>query len=264
MRLSDLHKRILAQGKPLDPDALAFLTATGITNSTIKKAINNLVLGLKDNNIWSKLRAIYPIVGGSATTHKYNLKDPRDLDVAFRLEFFGTITHSANGMQGVTSGYGNTFFAPVELNQNNLHLSFYSRTDNNSGSDIGVQQAGSPFLYAYLAVRTGGSSFFLINQNTATSVTNSNGTGYYVANRTESNVKNGWKNGIKIENVTTVSDGRATRPIFILAYNRFGTASDFSLKQCAFSTIGEGLTDTESIDLFNIVQAFQTALGRQV
>jgi hypothetical protein len=264
MRLSDLQKRVLAQPEQLDPDALAFLTAAGITDATIKNAINNLVLGLKNNNIWSKLKAIYPIVGGTSTTHKFNLKDPRDLDVAFRLQFFGTITHSSNGMQGVTSGYANTFFAPIELGLNNLHLSFYSRTDNNSGSDMGVQNENDPQFYSYIATRTANASFLLINQNTITSVINNNGTGYYIANRTAGNVKNGWKNGIKVENVTTISNGRTLRPIFILAFNRFGTPSDFSLKQCAFSTIGEGLTDTEAVNLYNIVQSFQTTLGRQV
>ena len=263
MRVSDLHRRILA-GKTLDPDALAFLTAAGITDVTITSAINTLVKGLKSNNIWSKIKSIYPIVGGTATTHKFNLKDPRDLDVAFRLQFFGTITHSANGMQGVSSGYANTFFAPIELGQNNLHISFYSRTDNNSGSDMGVQNAPDLTFYTYLQVRGNNASVFLINQNTITTVANNNGTGYYLANRTDSNVKNGWKNGIKVENLTTVSNNRTSRPIFILCFNRFGTPADFSLKQCAFSSIGEGLTDSEALTYYNLVQAFQTTLGRQV
>ena len=31
------------------------------------------------------MKAIYPFVGGTATTHKFNLKDPADINAAFRL-----------------------------------------------------------------------------------------------------------------------------------------------------------------------------------
>ena len=81
----------------LDLDALAFLTAAGITDSTIISAINTLVVSLKNFGIWTKMRAIYPFVGGTALTHKWNLKDPRDLDIAFRLVFSGGWTHSSTG-----------------------------------------------------------------------------------------------------------------------------------------------------------------------
>jgi hypothetical protein len=72
-----------------DPDVLAFVAASGVTDNTQKSAVNTLVTSLKEYSVWTKLNAIYPFVGGTATTHKWNLKDPRDLDAAYRLEFFG-------------------------------------------------------------------------------------------------------------------------------------------------------------------------------
>ena len=75
---------ILASYKGIDTDAQAFITATGITDNTQKNSINQLVLDLKSYGVWSKIKAIYPFVGGTATTHKFNLKDPRDLDAAYR------------------------------------------------------------------------------------------------------------------------------------------------------------------------------------
>ena len=69
----------------VDADAQAFITAAGITDSTQQSAIDTLVKQLKGYGIWSKMKAVYPFVGGTATTHKYNLKDPRDLNAAFRL-----------------------------------------------------------------------------------------------------------------------------------------------------------------------------------
>jgi len=80
-----LRLQMMAGGLGLDPDALAFLTAAGITDATITAAIDTLVLDLKGYGIWTKMKAIYPFVGGTATTHKYNLKDP--VDAMQRLEF---------------------------------------------------------------------------------------------------------------------------------------------------------------------------------
>ena len=96
-----------------DADAQAFITAAGLTNPTQQRAVNTLVLSLKANNIWTKMRAIYPFVGGTASTHKWNLKNPLDTNAAFRLVFFGGMTHSANGIQGNgTNSYANTFLNP--------------------------------------------------------------------------------------------------------------------------------------------------------
>src|SRR4051794_10744124 len=80
-----------------DTDADAFITATGITNATQQAAIKRLVRDLKGFqngiyytvNVWDSLVAIYPFVGGTASTHKFNLKDARDLDAAYRLTYTG-------------------------------------------------------------------------------------------------------------------------------------------------------------------------------
>jgi alkaline phosphatase len=59
-----------------DTDAKAFLTASQVADTIQQSAINDLVLDLKSANIWTKMKAVYPIVGGTALTHKWNLKNP--------------------------------------------------------------------------------------------------------------------------------------------------------------------------------------------
>jgi hypothetical protein len=94
-----------------DPSAQAFLNATGITDPTISSAINNLVIDLKTASLWNKFYAIWPIVGGTATTTKYNLVDPQDTDAAFRMTWNGGWTFGASGAQGnATNTYGDTHF----------------------------------------------------------------------------------------------------------------------------------------------------------
>jgi hypothetical protein len=83
-----------------DPNAQAFLNAAVITNVTQANAINSLVIGLKADGLWNNMQALYPFVGGTAATHKYNLKDPRDLNAAYRIGFSGGWTHNLNGAIG--------------------------------------------------------------------------------------------------------------------------------------------------------------------
>ena len=84
----------------VDADAQAFIAAAGITDLTQASAISTLVNDLKTYGLWSKMKAFYPMVGGTSTSHKWNLKDPRDLDAAYRLTFFGGLTHDSNGVLG--------------------------------------------------------------------------------------------------------------------------------------------------------------------
>lgn len=51
-----------------DPAASAYFASTGITGATQQQAINNLVKGLKQDGLWSKMKAVYPFV-----TDKKNL-----------------------------------------------------------------------------------------------------------------------------------------------------------------------------------------------
>ena len=54
------------------------------------------------------------------------------------------------------------------------------------------------------------------------------------------------------------------RAVYIGAGNINGSASNFSSRECAFASIGEGLTDIEASDFYDAVQAFQTTLSRNV
>ena len=83
------------KGIVLDADAAAFLAAAGITDATITSAINTLVIDMKDDGLWSKMDAIYPFVGGTATTHKFNLKNQQIVmrHIEYHLVEVGHIQH---------------------------------------------------------------------------------------------------------------------------------------------------------------------------
>jgi hypothetical protein len=255
---------------PPDPDAQAFLTATGITDPTITSAINTLVVSLKANSLYTKFDAIWPMVGGTSTTCKYNLINPQDTNAAFRLTFGGGITFASTGITGNgISGFANTHLAPnSHLSLNNTHISTYLRT---SGTNISVEmgiQGGTDSLFIAPFFNTGVENFRGVN---ATQVGPSSlGVAipaFYQANRIASGTSKQYRNGSILNTDSVTSGTLSTRNILLLAYNNNSSPGNPlypSTRQCAFSSVGEGMTDSEASTFYTIVQTFQTTLGRQV
>jgi hypothetical protein len=252
-------------GAANDADAQAFITASGIsgTNAT---AINQLVIDLKAANVWTKIKAAYPFVGGtSAFTHKWNLKNPVDSNAAYRLVFSGGGTFSANGYQlNGTNSYANTFLTPLtNLTLSNFHLSFYSRTLTvGTAIDIG----GNGNLASYTHLRTAVN--FVSGTGAATTLaftTTTDARGFWLGTKRAANDRAVFRNNLK-QNSSAISDSNVldSLPLFLGAQNNAGTPALYSAKQCAFASIGDGLTDAEALAFYNAVQTFNTTLGRQV
>ncbi len=253
---------------PEERDAWAFLDAAAITSSRQQRAVIELVRGLKHAQLWTKMKAIYPFVGGTATTHKYNLKDPRDVDAAYRLSFSGGWTHSANGADpNGTNAYANTFLIPQDKGGlNDTHISFYSREDvDGLYFDIGTNSAVDSSNFSHTFPRYLNTAYGRINAGANTTYANSDSLGYYIASRSSSTTQILYKNGIKKSTGTVNSTTLSINSFWLGATNNFsGGINYFSPREQAFATIGDGLTDTDATNLYNIVQRFQTTLGRQV
>ena len=251
-----------------DPDAQAFITAAGITDPIQQNAINQLVLDLKGYSIWTKMKALYPFVGGTATTHKYNLKNPLDTNAAFRLVFSGGWTHSSTGaLPNGTNAWANTYFNPStnSLTYNNNHLSYYSRTNAISIYDIGSgENTGLKNLGLYLR-RTGDvagydSGNYLTNRNTFSNIDSK---GFFNGTVISSNSKY-FKNGNNQSTKSLTSSTITALSVYIGAFNEDNIASYYTSKQVSFASIGLGLSDTEAANFYTAVQTFQTTLSRQV
>jgi hypothetical protein len=246
-------------GFAFDADALAFITATAISDTTQQLAINQLVLDIKSyGSAWTKLKGIYPIVGGTATTHKYNLKDPRDLDAAYRLSFSGGWTHSSTGAKGNgTNTYADTYFNTLTENtQNDLTLGVYSRTNISENSiEIGN-------YISYLIYNFSGSAYKSFNS--AESVRGSlftPTTGMLIGSRINSSIEKYYQNGVLIDTINISSVTPAALNIWL---GNYSSTSFPSSKEYAGAILGGGLTDSESIGVSIAFQTFNTSLSRQV
>lgn len=254
-----------------DADANAFILAASITNDTQKIAINTLVLDLKAYGLWSKIKAIYPFVGNTAESHRWNLKDARSVDAAFYIVFSGGITHTSTGVlfNGLTGFADTRFNTNVNLVKTSVHFSLYVRNNVNSGFPYDLGNASDLFITtdsSYLITRYSNNLAYIgigdISYATSTSSTNSQG--FWIGATNGGSTQKLYLNGTSIKSGTAASGNLANNNIYIGAANANGTAKFFSDKEYAFATIGDGLSDQEATNLYTAVQAFQTTLGRQV
>ena len=258
---------------PEELDAWVFLDNAQIRSSQQQRAIIQLVRELKHAQLWSKMKAIYPFVGGTATTHKFNLKDPRDADAAYRLSFVGGWTHNSDGITGNgTNTYSDTFLKPTtNLTANDNNFSIYIRNNPTAGFvyDIVSWKVGTAamsiaarFTAFGLTDRFLGDMYFPTNRVNAADTSS---IGYYVLSRTSSTVLKAFKNGTQLGSTVTSTAtlfNNLTERTWI--GQRDDLAASYTARNYAFATIGDGLTDSDATALYNIVQRFQTSLGRQV
>ncbi len=263
-----------------DPDAHAFLSAASITNSMQSGALTTLVLGLKFYNLWTKLKVIYPFIGGTSTTHKFNLKDPRDLDAAFRLSFVGGWTHDSLGAKpnGLNS-YASTYLITpnTQFTFSNVHSSYYNVTNSTGGgafptgkTEIGAGSTNTVMSLAVgndTTVSIGGACGGFISANYALG-NGADPRGFVVVSRTSSTLITTYRNGVALATNTTAVSNLPFTSDLNLGCNYFSDGAiqrnQWSDRQAAFVSFGLGLTAQDVSNLNSIVQIYQSGLGRKV
>jgi hypothetical protein len=258
-----------------DPDAQAFIDVTGISG-TDATAINNLVVELKANSLWNKMKVIYPMIGGTVDTCKYNLVDPQDTDAAYRITFTGSNTFNSNGVTfgGTTADYGNMHFIPSSsgISLNSGHMSYYNRVNQTTGGCyMGVRTNNAPANSSQIFVNSAApisASFSgwcgpgLNNRGTL-----SNTKGYILVSRTTSTLDETYVNGTLELTYTGASTALAGLKMLIGARNFANsgiTVTSPTDTNCAFASVGDGLSSSEVSTLYTIVQDYQTELSRQI
>ncbi|MDQ2718695.1 MAG: hypothetical protein M3Z26_02860 [Bacteroidota bacterium] len=259
--LSSCQKELINPGNTpvkIDVDAQKFIDSTGITDSTLKLAIDSYVKQLKDSSLWTKFKAIYPMLGGTSASAKWNLKDPRNTDDAYRLTFNGSPVFASTGVLFQTSAdYADSHLTDGALTYNDNSISYYSRTQNNvAGYDMGCNDASSPYNEFAIYDTTDASNWFGYYAFGAKPAITK---GLFMLSSTSVDVKR-FENGI-------VTNAKGSAPVsgatnMSILIGTVANASFGGQRECALATIGSGLTDAQTLTFYNIVQKFISALGR--
>jgi hypothetical protein len=259
-------------GLVTDFDAAAFVEVAALTSEAQLTAINNLVIGLKANNLWTKMQAIYPFVGGTAYAHKFNLKDPRTLTSSFPATFYGDLTHTSFGIgSGSLTGYADSNFLDIRDFadiSSSLHVSYYGTTTNRViGASLPVyNDRTSDYGSRGIHIQSD-SSIGNIAQAYGGNMSLPSGTtlGLSVVTRTTSLLSAFYHR--KPSQTVNVSNSSTFLRLYADYNVRFlGGWYGWGGKTIGlgFASIGTGLSQTDAENLYTVVQAYQTTLGRQV
>jgi len=246
-----------------DLDAQNFITTAAISNSTEQTAINDLVIGLKSDSLWTSMLAVYPFVGGTSTSCKYNLRNT----ATFTLTFAGSwlpASFTSNGIQpNGTDTYANTNFTPsTSWALGNSSISAYSKTNNVMASGViyGVRGGASSTTYPVLNVSST-SNFHNSNVVNSPSPLPTSTACNFISSRINTTSVIMAINGTAAS-YASLENTLASLAIALAARRNVASIDLYSTRQLAFAHIGTGLTTVQCASLYTRIQAFQTTLGR--
>jgi len=259
------HGLIASQIASFDADAVAFFgrvtTAGGSLSATEKTAVNTLVLDLKANSLWTRMKAIYPMVGASAAACAQNLKSS---------SFTGTFTatgwtFASTGVTGNgTSAYMNTGYNPssdADTTVNNFHHSVYINNGvvgnciqgcyNSTGGETDILPSYGNLMYAMI--------------NNGVGVTNTTRVGHFIGSRYQTNSIQYYISSTQVLSTAhTPAASKNNLNYYIGLLNDNGTPTFGNASRIGLSSLGLGLSPTQASNFYTAVQAFQTTLSRQV
>jgi hypothetical protein len=242
--------------------------AGGTLSATEKDAVNILVTDMKADGIWSAMKAIYPMVGGgnvdplkAAAACSQNLKSS-----SFTGAFSAGWTFASTGVTpNGTSAFFNTTLAPNgNLSTSSTHISAYSRSSTANTNDclMGCYRTSPNDGIRFLKF---GSDYYC--ENYVSYIGNnfpfSTHNGLFITTRISSASYKVFRNSTNIFSKTQNSSTLPTETIWVGANNE-GSGVQWSNRENAFASIGDGLTDTEASNYYIAVQGFNTTLDRYV
>jgi hypothetical protein len=248
-----------------DLDAQNFFTrviaAGGILSANEQLAIDVFVKQMKAEGLWTKMKAIYPMVGGGngITVQRQSACSQNLKSTSFTGTFSGGWTYSSNGVQG--NGTTGEFLSNFALNnfstKNSVAFGLYSRTNL---IDVGVGMYGKSQCEFYSNYNALGQAYSYLFDGLNDSILKASYLGLNSHSRISSSQKY-----IQINNtITSFTSNVNTTDLdsSIVKFSR--TGQGFDPNQYALYYISDGLNNNELSTLYNVVETFQTTLGRQV
>ena len=261
-----------------DTDAQAFFTAIdndgGSLTTGEKDAVNDLVLDLKAGSVWSDLEIIYPFIGSSATEQKYNLKDPRDLDAAYRLDFVPRVgeSFSFSTSAGTTppptgnDSHADTHWIYANSPSSGNHISLYTTNNLNPGGyDCGAFSTVNNYEQGLIAGFGNNTLYYQVGGGWKTGNFTGDNTGFFMGNYVvDGTALTTYKDSTQIVN-TTSNENRTTSPMFLFNESQNGNdRGQGNDRNMTWWSVGAGLSAEQISALRTAVVDYQTALGRNV
>lgn len=258
-------RNLLLLGRRTDADALAWKAAViangGSVSAGTLSAVNTFVKAAKANSYWSKLNRVNLICGDQLAAAMVPLKVGGGSATETNVNFVGGDYSEATGLTGNgTSKYLNTGLTPtVTFTANDTHIAAYLRA--NIDLNIGVNNAFD------LSLSSGTYSSDQYNQTVGqgrVSAAVASLAGFGVGSRRSLTDHAVYRNGASIGTSATSGGAMSAFPMFLFVMNAAGTPTFYTASVIAGYSVGSGLSAAEVALYYTDIQAFQTALSRNV
>mgnify|MGYP003631735419 CR=1 FL=1 len=259
-------------GSAYDADAEAFFTASGITDTTTKDAVNQFVLDTKggasstttnQSDLWTKAVAIWPMVQGNSATPA--VAHAQDLKTTFDLTFINAPTFATTGItfNGTTQYAQTGLNVATSLSTHDVTLCACSNVDlTGNRTFMGARDASVNILEISNIGGTEQLYFRCYDNPNANAVSVSNGV--VVGTARSSTDFELYRNGTSIDTGTTSTKTPPSIEMYIACQNNNGTPNFFFDQEMRGTAILSGVTDNEAQDLTDAFETLNDALSRGV
>lgn len=246
----------------LDSSASAVISAFSTTPDVERQlAINDLIVRLKADGIWSKLDALYLLAAHESAAALVNWKNPGTFDITV-VDAPVFTADSGYATDGVND-YLNTNFNPAtaggNYTQNSACFGFWSGTSGQSNTSRAGWFDGTDGV-TMVPRNTSDRFQFRINQAAISESAISavaDGAGLYIANRSGASAVQGYRNGSQLFTAANASTALNSTNL------RLGsiTAISFAAQTFRAATIGGSLTSTEQAKLYAAMLNYLQQVG---
>lgn len=220
------------------------------------------------NNLFQGAQKIELCIGGNAADHAVNARYPFNNNSSMRSEYIGSPTHNANGvsLNGTTQAVRTNAYAR-HLNDYDKQVSIYIRNDNFGGF---IFNAGAAqFTQSFGIWEDAGTSRYRnYNEGLTISPFSSGQTGLHSQSRESATTMRMRRNASNqpASPYTTTANYQKVGDEFTIgaSMSNLLAFANFKILNYSYFRVGNALTDAQEVIHYNIVQALQTALGRQV
>lgn len=243
----------------------------GSVSAGRQTTVNNLIVGLKADGVWTKLDRLWLFAGENAASALTDL-------VA---DVLATATGSPafvadRGYTGVDADPAtvyidsntNTTSLGGNYTTNSAHVSAWSNTNTvssaNGGAIMGFYTAGGSRTYIFPRY-PGDVAFIEANEPSPefAGTASTDSTGHWVADRTDASTETAYRNGAVFANPNMAAATPSNTNCVFLAAHELGSGTNKTGSACqlAMGSIGGGLTGTDVTNFYNRLRTYMTAVG---
>tara|TARA_R110000868_G_scaffold39990_4_gene138717 strand:+ start:15865 stop:16851 length:987 start_codon:yes stop_codon:yes gene_type:complete len=253
-----------------DPDAAAYLEAVvsagGSVDETMSAATDTLFTELKSNSLYDEILAFYPLLG--STSASTAIMGKRDLGTAYDVNWFGGWIFNVSGATGNASNtYASFNISGGTLPSTNSHISLYGNLPNNSclGYDLSINYNNSGGKVSQIILGYNGSTDSYIEYTGYASIGGGNTGSFVIMSRDATGTQTiRARNSVLLSNKTEAcNDIDNTREWFMgCEAASSGIKGSSTSNRYSWAGFGNKLTEAQLVIYQNIINTFQTTLGR--